>query len=536
MSTGMTYSVALDGVTGRVVTVEADVSDGVPGWSLSGMPDPSVATARDRCRAALVNSRFRWPDRRLTVALYPPDVPKVGSHYDLAIALALLVADGRLAAGALCGTVVLGELGLDGRLRAVAGVLPAALTAAAAGLTRLIVPGSNATEARLVPGLEVTGVRSLAECVAVLAGEEPPNDDALVQIAEFTVAAPGWDDPDERDLADVRGQTQARWCVEVAASGGHHLFLEGPPGAGKTMLAERFGGLLPDLTLGEAIEVSTIHSVAGLLSRDSPLLTRPPFLAPHHNDTVPSVVGGGGRSIRPGAISLAHRGVLFLDEAPEFKPTVHDALRQPLESGRIAIRRAEGAATFPARFQLILAANPCPCGGEAGRVTCRCEPMKQRRYTQRISGPVRDRIDIVHTVLPVSTAEMLQPIGARGSSAAVRARVLEARERQAHRFLGSVVSTQTSQRPIAIAATNAVVPTPEFRRVCPLAVDVAHLIEQAVARGLLTQRGADRVCRMAWTLADLAGIASPGRSQVEEALHLRTNGALGLSVRSAPVV
>ncbi len=519
----MTYSVALDGVTGRVVTVEADVSDGIPGWSLSGMPDPSVTTARDRCRAAMINSRFRWPDRRLTVALYPPDVPKVGSHYDLAIALALLSADGRLAVDSLRQTAVLGELGLDGRLRPVAGVLPAALTSAASGLPRIIVPEANANEASLVPGLSVTAVRTLRECVAVLTGEDLGAEDLLPPVAEFEPADTEWDDVDERDLADVRGQTQARWCVEVAAAGGHHLFLQGPPGAGKTMLAERFAPLLPDLTLGAAIEVSKVHSVAGLLSRECPLVMRPPFLAPHHNDTVPSVVGGGGKVIRPGAISLAHRGVLFLDEAPEFRPTVHDALRQPLESGRISIRRAEGAATFPARFQLILAANPCPCGGDTLHNTCRCEAMKQRRYQQRISGPVRDRIDIVHTVVPVSPAEMLQPISARGSTTAVRARVLDARDRQARRFDGM---------PWML---NSVAPAAEFRRICPVGDEVSRSVGDAVAKGYLTQRGADRVIRLSWTLADLAGLDRPGRDQANEALHLRTDAGVGSSYRSAEV-
>jgi magnesium chelatase family protein len=520
----MTLSVALDGVTGRVVTVEADVSDGLPGWSLSGMPDPSVTTARDRCRAALVNSKFRWPDRRLTVALYPPDVPKVGSHYDLAIALALLVADQRLEADTVRQTVVLGELGLDGRLRSVPGVLPAAMTSAAAGLSRIIVPEANTNEARLVPGVSVLGVRSLAECVAILSGENPPPDDDLVPVDDFEVATPTpWHDGEVVDLRDVRGQTQARWCVEVAAAGGHHLFLEGPPGAGKTMLAERFGALLPELSLDEAIEVSAIHSIAGMLPRESPLLRHPPFLAPHHNDTVPSVIGGGGKAIRPGAISLAHRGVLFLDEAPEFRPTVHDALRQPLESGFISIRRAQGAATFPARFQLILAANPCACGGDSRGAACQCTAVVRHRYGQRISGPVRDRIDIRHTVVPVSTAEMLQPIGPGGTTAAVRARVLEARARQARRFEGLPW------------ITNAGVPVVELRRRCALDADSSLALEAVVAKGKLSQRGADRVVRMAWTLADLAGLDRPGSPQMQEALHLRTDGTHGQSYRTAEV-
>ncbi len=515
---------ALDGIAGRVITIEADVSDGVPGWSLSGMPDPSVTSARDRCRAAIVNSRQRWPDRRVTVAMYPADVPKVGSHYDLAIALALLVAGGSLPADGLRGAAIFGELALDGRLRSVPGVLPAALAASSAGLHRVIVPEPNVAEARLVPGLLVTGVRSLAECVALLTGDDPPEDEVLGPVPEFDATQPAWREVEESDLVDVRGQTMARWCVEVAAAGGHHLFLEGPPGSGKTMLAERFAPLLPDLSLEASIEVSQIHSVAGLLSRDDPLVTRPPFLAPNHNDTVPSVIGGGSRQIRPGAISLAHLGVLFLDEAPEFRPTVHDSLRQPLESGRISIRRADGAASFPARFQLILAANPCPCGrGEVSKAACQCEPMKSRRYKQRISGPVRDRIDIFHHVLPVTTAEMLQEIGPAGTTAAVRARVHEARDRQRFRYQGT---------PWLV---NADVPGAEFRRRCALAPDVARKIEEAVAHGLLTQRGADRVARMAWTLCDLAGADVPGVPHVNEALHLRTDGVAGESFRTAQV-
>ena len=518
MATGMTYSVALDGVTGRVVTVEADVSDGVPGWSLTGLPDPCVAAARDRCRAAMVNSRQKWPDRRLTVAMYPADVPKVGSHYDLAIALALLVASGSLPADSVAATAVFGELALDGRLRAVPGVLPAVLAAATAGLVRVIVPAGNVAEARLVPGVTVTAAGSLAECVAVLTGRELPPDDRppVLELADPADDRQVGGDVDELDLADVKGQRQARRCVEVAAAGGHHLFLEGPPGSGKTMLAERFPALLPDLDLPASIEVSKIHSVAGRLSREAPLLTRPPFLAPHHNDTVPSVIGGGSRVIVPGAISLAHLGVLFLDEAPEFRPTVHDALRQPLETGRISIRRADGAATFPARFQLILAANPCPCGSAGvGSAPCRCEAMKSRRYSARISGPVRDRIDIFHTVLPVSRAEMLQAADGVDSTAAVRGRVWEARARQRHRYLGTPWKV------------NADVPGAEFRRRCALATEAAAEIEQAVAHGLLTQRGADRVARLSWTLADLAASSRPTVGQVREALHLRTGGLAG---------
>ncbi|MGH3446298.1 MAG: YifB family Mg chelatase-like AAA ATPase, partial [Nocardioidaceae bacterium] len=364
------------------------------------------------------------------------------------------------------------------------------------------------------------GVSSLRECVAVLRGEEPPEEPVLPPLHEDAPRA----DPtarvcDDADLSDVRGQHQARRCVEVAAAGGHHLFMKGPPGAGKTMLAERFPALLPALGVEHSIEVSTIHSVAGLLSRDDPRVTRPPYLAPNHTDTIPSVIGGGTRVIRPGAISLAHHGVLFMDEAPEFKPTVHDALRQPLESGVISIRRANDAARFPACFQLILAANPCPCGHSSGKSRdCECTPSAKRRYRDRISGPVRDRIDITHTVLPVSRAEMRQQVGATSSTNAVAQRVATAREQAGARFAGMPW------------LTNAEVPGYEFRRRCPLPPEASAPIESAVGDGELTQRGADRAVRLAWTIADLGGRPAPDIADVLEAMHLRTDGVRGHSL------
>jgi magnesium chelatase family protein len=516
MATARTHSIALDGVTGSLVTIEADVHNGVPSWALTGLPDNVVAQSRDRCRAAIVNSGEEWPDRRVTVAMYPADVRKVGSHYDLAIAVSLLVANGKLKPDRLAGAVILGELALDGRVRPVPGVLPAVVAAVDLGFDRVMVAEPNLAEARLVEGAEVVAVRSLRECVALLAGKPPPDEPALVAEQEPRPRASSAPRIESLDLSDVRGQAPARRCIEIAAAGGHHLSLVGPPGAGKTMLAERFPRLLPDLPVRASIEVSKIHSVAGLLSRDEPRVVRPPFLAPHHNDTVASVVGGGSKVIRPGAISLAHLGVLFMDEAPEFKPSVHDALRQPLESGRICIRRADAAAWFPACFQLILAANPCPCGYGYGKgAQCRCPPDRLRRYQARISGPIRDRIDVTQTVAPVSRAEMRSPVGIDETSAAVADRVLAARLRQRVRY--DDLPWQS----------NADVPAVEFRRRAPIGIEAATLIEDSVADGRLTQRGADRVARLAWTLADLDAAPEPTPGHALDALRLRTDGAVG---------
>lgn len=513
MALASAHTVALVGVQGHVVEVEADLAQGLPAFVLVGLPDTSLFEARDRVRAAIVNSGGSWPNRRITVNLSPASLPKRGSSFDLAIAASVLAAVDAVPAVALREVVLLGELGLDGRLRAVPGVLPAVAAAAAAGMRVVIVPEANAAEARLVPGIRVHGLRSLRQFVALLRGEAVPDEpDRLPDPIASTGAPPVT--ASEKDLADVVGQQEARWALEVSAAGGHSLFLLGSPGAGKTMLAERLPGLLPDLDRDAALEVTAVHSVAGTLLPGEPLVTRPPYQGPHHTATMAAIVGGGSGVPRPGAASLAHRGVLFLDEAPEFSRGVLDALRQPLESGEIVILRSGGAARYPARFRLLLAANPCPCGRAFGKgLDCSCTPLAQRRYLQRLSGPLLDRIDIRVPVRELTRADLLQTAPPE-SSALVAARVAEAQARAAHRLSG------------VPWAVNADIPGRELRRRWPLPAEVMRPIEQRLAGGAVTMRGADRALRVAWTLADLAGRDRPSIGDVQAAAALRSEGGV----------
>ncbi|MFI0167179.1 YifB family Mg chelatase-like AAA ATPase [Streptomyces sp. NPDC017095] len=533
MAFARTCSVALVGVEGVVVEVQADLEPGVAAFTLVGLPDKSLTESRDRVRAAVVNSGAAWPARKLTVGLSPASVPKSGSGFDLAVAAAVLGAAERVDPRVLADIVMIGELGLDGRVRPVRGILPAVLAAADAGYEQVVVPECAAAEASLVPGVSVLGIRSLRQLIAVLAEEPVPEEEPDEQgrpdplLAGLRVpgtgAATGMHSTGAaqhdhgHDLADVVGQTSARTAVEVAAAGGHHLFLEGPPGAGKTMLAERLPAVLPRLTRQESLEVTAVHSVAGLLPPGKPLVDTAPYCAPHHSATMQSLVGGGPGIARPGAVSLAHRGVLFLDEAPEFHGQTLDALRQPLESGHVVIARSAGVVRFPARFLMVLAANPCPCGRFSPRdALCECPPSAIRRYQSRLSGPLLDRVDLRVEVDPVTRAQLTAP-GARGeSTAAVAGRVRQARERAAARLAG------TPWR------TNSEVPGRELRSRYVAAAGAMDEAERGLERGVLTARGIDRVLRVAWTVADLVGHDRPDATDVALALQLRTGVPRGV--------
>jgi len=507
---GRTRSVALAGLEGALVDVEADLVQGLPQFLISGLPDVACKQSPDRIKAAAANSGVPVPNRRWTVNLSPASMPKGGSGFDLPIAIAVLAAAGLLPAAVVAPMVHIGELGLDGSVRPVRGVLPAVMAAARLGVRSVVVPADNAAEAALVPGVQVLPARHLSELVSryLLLGQgKVPQDEPVV-------AASVGEPEAVPDLRDVVGQDEARLALEIAAAGGHHLFMVGPPGAGKTMLAERLPGLLPALEPAHALEVTAIQSVLGVLPRSGALVSRPPFVAPHHGASMAAIIGGGSGFIRPGAISRAHRGVLFLDEGPEFKQSVLQALRQPAESGEVTIARASAVVRYPARFQLVLAANPCPCGRGFGKgADCSCSPRARRDYMGKLVGPLLDRVDLQLQVHAVSRAALTQPSGE--TTAAVAGRVVRARELQAERLSGTPWQV------------NAEVPGPMMRRsVLRLPREATVDLDRAIERGALTLRGYDRVLKLAWTVRDLDGGGTPTRSDVGLALTLRARAAV----------